>query len=224
MLGRVDPVVERPHQTVGVVLGACLPLAVRVGHQLLGVGAQIAVGVARQPEIRRLGDQHAAVEDLQGARQHEAVEEDRPLVHLPVIVHVFEDDDPAGGIAFRGRGEIGHEPRHFDRPQPSVRIEVDQDRILDHRLRRDELEAVAWRREDGLHGRGGSEHRGLFRHVLERRRPLTACLKPVADRNRRDREERGGADSGAQHVIGPSTSLENLGTPGRPFNSRTLEL
>ena len=64
--------------------------------ELLGVGLQIAVGVAREPEVRRLGDEHAAVEHLQRARQHEAVEEDRLLVHLAVAVRVLEHDDAAG--------------------------------------------------------------------------------------------------------------------------------
>ena len=90
-LGRVHPVVERPEQAVRVVLDVGVEPPVGVGDELLGVGAQVAVGVAGEPEVGRLADEHAAIEHLQRPRQNQLVEEDRLLVHLPVVVR-----DPRG--------------------------------------------------------------------------------------------------------------------------------
>jgi hypothetical protein len=61
---RVHPVVETPVESVCVLLDPCLAAAIGVGHQLLLVHLEVAVGVLHQPDVRRLGDKHAGIEDL----------------------------------------------------------------------------------------------------------------------------------------------------------------
>ena len=89
-LGRVHHVVHRPEQAVGVVLDGRGGPAVGVADQILGVGLEVAVGVLHQPEVRRLADEHALIQDLERARQHQLVGEDGALVHHAVAVGVFQ--------------------------------------------------------------------------------------------------------------------------------------
>ena len=120
-LRRVDPVVERPEQAVGVVLDVRIAPAEGVRHALFRVGAKIAVGVAREPEVRRLGDEDAVLEDLDRPRQHETVEEHRLLVHPPVVVRILEDTDAAGRLELARRRQILHVAEHLDHPHAPLR-------------------------------------------------------------------------------------------------------
>ena len=66
--------------------------------------------------MRRLGDEHALVEHLQGPRQDEAVDEDGLLVHLAVAVRVFEHADAAGRLALVRGGQVLHVSDQLDDP------------------------------------------------------------------------------------------------------------
>ena len=101
-LRRIHPVVHRPEQPVRVVLDVGVATAVRVGDQFPAVHLEITVRVAHQPEVRRLPDQHAVIENLQRTSQHQAIGEHRALVHLAVGVRVLEDDDPAERLELSG--------------------------------------------------------------------------------------------------------------------------
>ena len=56
------------------------------------------------------------------------------------------------------RGDRVHVAGHLDRPQPAVRIEVDDDGVRDHRLAGDELDVVARGHRERLHRIGGRQH------------------------------------------------------------------
>ncbi len=98
IFGGVDVVVERPQQAVRVVLDVRFSSPVLIRNELLAIGPQIAVGVLKQPEVRRLCDEHAAIEHFQPARQDEAVLKHRALVHAAVVVRVFEHHNLADGL------------------------------------------------------------------------------------------------------------------------------
>ena len=116
MLGRVHHVVHRPEQAVGVVLDAAVRVAVGVDDRVLGVGLEVAVGVLHQPQIRRLTDQHAVIEHLQGARHRQLVGEHRLLVHPAVVVGVLEHADPVERLARVAPGRVRQEGQHLERP------------------------------------------------------------------------------------------------------------
>ena len=116
LTGGVHPVVEGPEEPVGIVLRISVEPPVAVGNEFLRVHAQIAIGVAHQPHIRRFRHEDAAVEHLQRSCQHQVIGEHRPLVHPAVAIRVFEDDDAADGVVFVGAADVCHEPGHLDGP------------------------------------------------------------------------------------------------------------
>ena len=94
--------------------------AVGVGDELFRVGLQVAVGVAGQPEVRRLADEHAVVEHLQRARQDQPSRKTVFLSILPSSFGIFEDADAAERLALAGRGDVVHVAAHLDDPQAAV--------------------------------------------------------------------------------------------------------
>ncbi len=125
--------------------------AVVVGDELFRIGAEIAVRVAGEPQVGRFGDQHTVRQHFERARQHQLVEEHRLLVHPPVIIEILEDADPSERLALAGRGDVRHVAEHLDYPHASIRIEVDEHGLFDHRLARDELDVVSGREEEPRH-------------------------------------------------------------------------
>ena len=132
-------------KAVGVVLGVALEPAVVVADQILRIGFEIAVGVAREPEVRRFRDENAAIQNLDRARQDQLVEKDRPLVHLAVVVLILEDGDATERFSRICARRVRHEPQHLDDPQPAFEVVVDRDRIDHHRFAGDELDAITGR-------------------------------------------------------------------------------
>jgi hypothetical protein len=98
--------------------------------------------------VRRLTNQDAVVEHLDGPRQHETIREHRPLVHRAVVVGVLEHDHASDRRFLGRRHEVRHVARHLDDPHPTLEVPVDCDRILDERLARDELDPIARRHEE----------------------------------------------------------------------------
>ena len=142
VVGVVDPVVDAPHEAIGQVLRIAAA-AVIGADQLLRVGAEVAVGVMREPEVGRCGHEDAVVEHLHGARQHETVHEDRGLVHPAIPVRILEHDDAAYRAVLAGALQVRHEAAHLDDVHAAVGIEVDGDGILHERFRRHEFQAVS---------------------------------------------------------------------------------
>ncbi len=142
-----------------------------IGDELLAIGAKIAVRVLEQPEVRRLRDEHAAVEHLQPARQDEAVLKNGALVHAAVVVRVFEHDDLADRLVLAFRVDVGHVARHLDHPHAAFAVPVDHDRVLNQRLAGDELDAIAGRHGELLERLLRRQRRRVFGHLLKSRRP-----------------------------------------------------
>ena len=132
-------------KAVGVVLGVALESAVVVADQILRVGFEVAIGVARKPEVGRFRDENTAIQNLDRAWQDQLVEKDRPLVHLAVVVLILEDRDAAERFSRIGARRVRHEPKHLDDPQPAFEVVVDRDWIDHHRFAGDELNAIAGR-------------------------------------------------------------------------------
>ncbi len=161
------------NERVGVVLDVGLQAAVLIGDELLAVGLEIAVGVAGEPQVGRFGDEHAAIEDLQRARQDQLVEEDGLLVHLPVAVAIFEHADAAQRFVLGRCGDVLHIADHLDDPEPALRIPIDEDWLLDHRFAGHELDVIPRRHRERLHLVGGREDGRLGRRRVDRGRPAT---------------------------------------------------
>ena len=97
-LGLVERSLLKIKGAAGVELEA-VGGVVRVGRieagedSLADVGLVVAVGVLQEHQVGRLGDQDAAVGELEAGRAMQAVGEDDPLVGLAVAVGVFEDQE-----------------------------------------------------------------------------------------------------------------------------------
>ena len=195
--GRIHPVVARPIEPVGVVLRVPIPPSELIGDQRLRIRAQIAVGVAHEPDVRRLADQHAMVEHLERPRQDQPVGEHRPLVHPAVAVGILQHDDAADRVVLVAPGDVVHVAGHLDRPQASLRIPVDRDRLLNHRLARDELDVIPGRHVEALQRVGGRQRRRAGRDLLNAGRPGISGGRPLVGSTRhrdcrRDEEGNGG--------------------------------
>jgi hypothetical protein len=182
------------------VLDVRVETAIRVGDELLRVGLEVAVGVLHQPEIRRLANQDTMIEHRQRARKNESVREDRPLVHRAVVVGVFEDDDSTDRIVLPGRLDVVHITRHLDDPEAAVGIPVDDDRILNERLARDQLETVTRRHVDRRELLRGRTNRRFIGDGLYARRPDVLRLKTCTGCRGGHQEQRRRQESGWVHA------------------------
>jgi len=72
---------------------------------LLPIGPAVAVGIAHEPQVRRLHDQYAVAVKLKAGRAIQIVEEGRRLVRAPVAVGVLEDEQLVADFA--GRRALG---------------------------------------------------------------------------------------------------------------------
>ena len=100
----------------------------------------------------------------------EPVGEHGLLVHHAVAVGVFQHADAIERLLRIAPGHVGQERRHLDHPQAAVGIEVHEDRRVDERLRRDELDVKARRQRERSHLLLGRQ-RDRLRHRWFRRRP-----------------------------------------------------
>jgi hypothetical protein len=133
------------------VLDVAQLLAIRIDHQLFRIRFQIAVRVLGEPQMRWLADQHAFVEHLEGARQDKAVHEHGLLVHLAVVVSVFQYADSSDRLALARCGQVSHVPPFLDDPHAAIRIPIDEDRLLDHGFAGHKLNVVAGRHVERIH-------------------------------------------------------------------------
>ena len=161
---RVNPVVHRPHQAVGIVLGV-VDIAVILRDLDLLVRPTITVGVAAEPKMRRLGDEHAVSDQRHRAGQHQSIHEYAALVVATVTVGVLEHRDHADGFALVLAVGIGHEAAHLQHPESAIGTKLDGDRIANERICRHRLDAEAGRQFEGLQCLGrGKGRRGRNDH------------------------------------------------------------
>ena len=142
-------------------------------HLGLLVGDAVAVGVAHEPQMRRLAHVHAAVPDQQAGGERHAVGEDGHLVGAAVAVGVLEDlDAVAALLAGLGAERILIE---FQHPQASALVEGHRDRVHHLGLAGEEAHLEAGRDDERLllvRGREGGVVGGfvLARELTSRRR------------------------------------------------------
>jgi hypothetical protein len=166
-------------------------IAVIVRDQLFVVGFAVVVGVAHEPEIRRLCDQHAIGDECEGAREDQSARELGALVHAAIVVRVFERGDRADGRVFADAVHIGHVSAHLDDPHSAIGRDADGYRVEQQRIARDNLDLEAGRdaqrfqcsfRTQWWRGRGLDVFR---RRLLLFTRPVAALRLRVPGRNQR---------------------------------------
>ncbi len=185
----VDMIVEPPHQAVRVVLDVRFLTPVLIRHELLAIGTEIAVRILKQPQVRRLCDEHAAVEYLQPSRQNEPLLKHGALVHPSIGIGVFEHDNLPDRRVLAAGIDVGHVSGHLDRPQAPLAIPVDHDRVLNQRLARNELDAIPRRHVELLERFLGRKRRRIFGNLLQARRPRAGDLR-IAHSRRGQYEQR----------------------------------
>ena len=155
----VEPAVGPPGQRVGQLVGVGAAEAGR--DDLAGVGLAVAVGVAEEEDVGRVGDPDAAVADGDARGDVEALGEDREPVGLAVAVGVLEDLD---AVAARSGGAAGIFEALGD-PDPPALVEGHGDRVDDVGLGGDDLDAESRRHGHGA-DRLGRRSRRVGRPVL----------------------------------------------------------
>ena len=150
MVGVVNPVVQHPRRRVGHVLGLPCAAAIRTVHEFFHVGLSVAVRVLHEKERRRLGDECAAVDDHEPAREKELVGEDGFFVRFSVAVGVFEDGDHAVWLILAEAVYVVHVAAHFQHVSAALVVETDRHRALDHRLGGKELHFESRRDFEGF--------------------------------------------------------------------------
>ena len=87
-----------------------------------------------EPEVRRLGNQHAAAHVQQRPGHHQPVEKHGALVRAAVVIGILQDGDAADGTLLAFTVKVPHEAAHLHDPQAPLGIELRGHRRLDHRL------------------------------------------------------------------------------------------
>ena len=143
-LGAVNAVVQAPRQAVHEHL-AVQPVALIAEpgeHDLPEIGDAVAVPILQIDEIRLEADVDAAVVGDHGRGIAQPVGEDAALVEAAVAVDILQQADPADALVEHQVGaRLGLIPAHFDDVEAPVFVERHLDRIDDHGLVGDELEA-----------------------------------------------------------------------------------
>ena len=206
VLRRVDPVVERPQQAVGTVLRVAVLHADVRAQDLARVGLQIAVGVLRE-------DQAAAARSTSTPRSSTFTvrgwtSPSRKTVRLSIFPSSSVSSSTttsADRLVFALAVERRHEAAHLDDPQAAVGIHVHPDRVRDHRLAGDELEAIARHEAEALRRILGRERRRRGRRAG--RRLPRRCIDPRSEAgSERSRQARGRG----QHRRAASPSMWHL--------------
>ena len=143
-----ERVVEGEEEAVACVLGVVLA-GEPAREDLRRVRTAVAVGVAREEEMRRLDHEDAVAPERDAARHHESIEEHRGFVHLAVAIGVAQHLDAPESLGLARAFGVAHVPAHLDHPQPPVGTELERDGRLDQRLRRDQFNAVSVRHPEG---------------------------------------------------------------------------
>lgn len=80
------------------------------------------------PQLRRFGDENAAVYQADGAGEDERIQKDLALIHQAVFVFIGENDHFTGGCVFSCPCCVGHIIHHLYDPYPAFFVEAEGDR------------------------------------------------------------------------------------------------
>ena len=161
----VDPVVERPKQSVLRVLEQVW-VGIAVVEQPLPAAALGQAAVlhlaAAQPEVRRLADQDAAGDRRDGAWTDQAVQIDPAAVHGAVMVGVLEHNDPPHRLLLALAVDRRHEAAHLDDVEQPSFVPRHGDRVFDQGLGCHQLDPEAGGDAQGRHRLGRRQWRRLW--------------------------------------------------------------
>jgi hypothetical protein len=145
-LGAVNAVVQPPCQAVHEHL-AVEPIALIAEpgeHDLPDISHAVAIPIFQVDEIRLEADGDTAVVGDHRRGIAQAIREDAAFVEAAVAVGVFQQPDAADALVEHQVGaRLGLIPAHLDNVEAAVLVERHLNRIDDHGLVRDELEAEA---------------------------------------------------------------------------------
>ena len=176
MLGNDQQIVHPPEQTVGTMFQHAKP-SETVGDLFLGIGLQIAIGIAGLPQRWRFADQRAAAsQDLEGARQHQFVGKHRAIVEHAVVIGIVQHHQAIHRLKAVFHRQIVRPARQFHHPQPAIAIEFHQDRILHQRFGGDQFHGIARRHRKAVQRVNRRAHRRLFGFFGGEERPWPVQL------------------------------------------------
>ena len=95
-------------------------------HAAVHIGLVVAVGILEEHNVGRLGQEHAAVPELEAGDAVQPIRKDDHLVGLAVVIRVFEDEQLVVHRVLRLPMRIGRPGRD---PQPALRVERHLHRI-----------------------------------------------------------------------------------------------
>ena len=93
--------------------------------------------------MRRFDVEDTAIDRSDRSRKDQPFKERRRLVHPAITIMVLEHHDASDRLGLVGTLDVVHVTAHLDHPKSACRIECHGDRVLDHRLRGDELDPEA---------------------------------------------------------------------------------
>ena len=195
----IEPVVHREQHPVRLMLHRPAARVFRIDLDLLH---QLPVLLAAEPEVRRLGDEHAVASQRDRARQHEVIEEHGAPVHFSVAVRIFENDDVTRGPVVAAAVHVGHVTAHLANPEPPARVESHRDRRVDERLAGDQFDAEAMLDPERLQCGIGCERRGgRHREVPRGRRLVFALVIAMLGEKREWKERQRGGNRNAIFAV-----------------------
>ena len=149
-MAQIEPVVEVREEGIGLVFD------VAGGGKFLvhdhGVGGAFDSIAPAEGEVVFVSDEDAVLDQSDGAREENVVEEDGAFVGLTVVIGVFEHDDAALRLVFITAIEVVHVAEHFDDPDAAVAIEFEGNWFFDKRFGSDGLDNKALGEGEGLEG------------------------------------------------------------------------
>ena len=153
LVGEVNPVIEIPDETGGLVLHVAAALAAFIDFHFF-VGHAVVVGVAVGPEVEGVGDadHDTVIERKNHAGEKHVVDEDRVLVVNAITIGVLVTGNPGFGLLLTGGVGVLHISEHFHDVEGAISIPGHCNRLVNVRVAEGEFETVAVLKFDGFVG------------------------------------------------------------------------
>ena len=162
-VGDVHPVVDIPPHMSWLVLEVAAAAAA-LEKQLFFVRLAVAVRVHVGVEVERIGfadDNLILGGRQQHARQNEPIDEDSVLVVITIAVGVFKQHHATRGITLVLAVDILHVRVHLHNIEATVGVPLDNHRLVDDRLTRNQIQLEPFLKLDALHGFLGRKKTGM---------------------------------------------------------------
>ena len=164
----IEPPIRAPFESVGEGVTAGSRGAEAVEHDLGRTGGLIAVH-RDEDQVRRADGPDATEAALDAGEHLDLVREDGPLIELPVVVGVLEDDDPVAEVEVEALLAVGVGIVLGD-PQAAALVPAHRDRLTDIRFGGEERGLEAFREVQLGQGISRLEDRNILLLVIMRLR------------------------------------------------------